>query len=122
MKTKAVSFTNHLDLDRVGVMGHSAGGTAAIEFCRIDKRCKAGVDLDGWYDQAIGHEPLQQPLLLMFGSKSLEVTELSTEYLKRKELTRERYYEREQNIADHKKELCKNKNCSMIISSRGKPH
>lgn len=108
-------FYHHLDLDRVGVMGHSAGGTAAIEFCRIDKRCKAGVDLDGWYDQAIGHEPLQQPLLLMFGSKSLEVTEPSTEYLKRKELTRERYYEREQNIADHKKELCKNKNCSMII-------
>jgi pimeloyl-ACP methyl ester carboxylesterase len=71
------TFYNHLDLDHIGVMGHSAGGTAAIELCRTDDRCKAAIDLDGWYDQAIGHEPIQQPLLLLFGSKSIDITELS---------------------------------------------
>ena len=108
-------FYKRLDLDRVGVMGHSAGGTVAIELCRADSRCKAAVNLDGWYDQAIGQEPIVQPLLLMFGSKSIEVTEPTAEYLKRKELTREKYYEREEAIEAHKKALCSSPNCAMII-------
>ncbi len=108
-------FYKRLDLDRIGVMGHSAGGTAAIEFCRIDNRCKAAANLDGWYDHVIGHEPLKQPLLLMFGSKSIEVAEPTLDYLKRKELTREQYYERERKITEHKEELCKESQCSTII-------
>lgn len=52
----------------------------------------------------------------MFGEKSIEVTEPSAEYLKRKGLTREQYYEREHTIQKHKKELCsENSKCSMII-------
>ena len=108
-------FYNRLDLARIGVMGHSAGGTSVIEFCRSDNRCKAVADLDGWYDHIIGNEPLKQPLLLMFGSKSIEVSEPTSEYLKRKEITRDQYYEREQKIANHKQELCKEPHCSMII-------
>lgn len=108
-------FYNKLDLERVGVMGHSAGGTASIEFCRTDERCKAAADLDGWYDHIIGQEPIHKPLLLLFGQKSVEVTEPSAEYLQRKELTREQYFEREQKIAEHKKALCSEQHCSMII-------
>jgi len=108
-------FYKRLDLARIGVMGHSAGGTASIEFCRTDNRCKAAADLDGWYDHVIGNEQLKKPLLLMFGSKSIEVSEPTPEYLKRKEITREQYYEREQKIANHKQELCKEPHCSMII-------
>ena len=108
-------FYHHLDLDHIGVMGHSAGGTASIEFCRSDSRCKAAADLDGWYDHIIGHEPLKQPLLLMFAEKSLEIGEPTPEYLKRKELTREGYFEREKNIAEHRKALCNTSNCAMII-------
>lgn len=108
-------FYTHLDLDRIGVMGHSAGGTAAIEFCRSDDRCKAAADLDGWYDHVIGQEPLKQPLLLMFGSKSIERGEPTTEYLQIKGITREQYFEREQKIADHRKKLCSAPTCSMVI-------
>ena len=96
-------------------MGHSAGGTASIEFCRSDNRCKAAIDLDGWYDQAIGLEPINKPLLLMFGSKSLEVSEPTSEYLKRKELTREQYFEREKNVDEHIKKLCSVPTCSFVI-------
>ena len=108
-------FYNRLDLNNIGVMGHSAGGTAAIEFCRIDDRCKAAVDLDGWYDHIIAHEPLKKPLLLIFGSKSIEISEPTPEYLKRKELSREQYFEREQKIADHRKELCSISSASMVV-------
>ena len=36
-----------LDLSRIGALGHSFGGNAAIEWCRVDERCRAAVNLDG---------------------------------------------------------------------------
>jgi predicted dienelactone hydrolase len=108
-------FYNRLDLDHLGIMGHSAGGTAAIEFCRVDKRCKAAVNLDGWYDHIITSTPLAVPLLMMFGEKSIEIIEPSQEYLQRKELTKEQYFAREDAIVAHKEQLCKGDNCKMVI-------
>ena len=36
-----------LDLARVGAAGHSMGGVASGQFCVEDRRCKAGLNLDG---------------------------------------------------------------------------
>ena len=108
-------FYHYLNLNQIAAMGHSAGGTASIEFCRNDNRCKAAIDLDGWYDEVIGHKPINKPLLLVFASKSIEVTEPTPEYLKRKELTREQYYKREKNIKEHKERLCSAPTCTMVI-------
>lgn len=36
-----------LDLSRLGVAGHSMGGVVAGQFCVEDRRCKAGLNLDG---------------------------------------------------------------------------
>src|SRR5262249_54071154 len=33
-------FSNRLDMSRVGLFGHSFGGAAIAEFCRVDPRCK----------------------------------------------------------------------------------
>ncbi|MFF4403019.1 alpha/beta hydrolase family protein [Streptomyces sp. NPDC001404] len=41
-----------LDLRRVGVYGHSAGGTAAAEAMYEDRRIGAAVNLEGYLDQA----------------------------------------------------------------------
>jgi len=40
-------FTGRLDLQRVGVFGHSLGGATALQFCHNDSRCKAGIEVDG---------------------------------------------------------------------------
>jgi len=103
-----------LDLQQVVVMGHSAGGTAAIKFCRSHPECKGAIDLDGWYDQCIGDEPLKQPLLLISGSKIDTVVEPTPEYLARKELTREQYYVNEAAVVRHKRRLCQPPGCSLI--------
>lgn len=100
-------FYTRLDLHRIGIVGHSAGGTAAIETCRVDSRCKAAINLDGWYDHVIGWEPLKVPLLMLFaGAEPTEISEPTAEYLKRKHLTREQYFDRERTIAQHKRQLC----------------
>ena len=39
-------FFQKLDMNRVGVYGHSTGGGAAIQFCGTDPRCKAVLGMD----------------------------------------------------------------------------
>jgi len=40
-------FAGRLDTDRIGVLGHSMGGTASGQVCLTDQRCKAGINMDG---------------------------------------------------------------------------
>jgi predicted dienelactone hydrolase len=61
-------FSGRLDLDQVGVLGHSIGGGAAVEACWLDPRCKAGLAMDAWlipYDRQIPYQGLRQPFLYM---------------------------------------------------------
>lgn len=59
-----------LGLDRVGVYGHSAGGTAAAQALHEDRRIAAAVNLEGYLDQMDGEllpvawQGTDRPLLL----------------------------------------------------------
>jgi predicted dienelactone hydrolase len=62
-------LTGILDLERVGVFGHSTGGGAAVEFCGRDLRCKAGLGMDAYLkpvSETVLEEGLRQPFLFMF--------------------------------------------------------
>ncbi len=41
-------FYKKLDLNLVGLLGHSHGGAVVTDFCQKNKLCKAGVNMDGW--------------------------------------------------------------------------
>jgi hypothetical protein len=60
-------FGGRLDLDRLGALGHSFGGNAALEWCRADARCRAAVNLDGaiWTD--LGKVGLDRTALQVLG-------------------------------------------------------
>jgi pimeloyl-ACP methyl ester carboxylesterase len=55
----------HIDLSRVGMLGHSLGGAAALEACRADSRFKACVDLDGAPFGKVTQEGVKRPTLVM---------------------------------------------------------
>lgn len=59
-------FTGRLDLNAMGVMGHSFGGASAAQICRLDRRCKAGVNLDGSPYGDVIQTGLRQPFLYMW--------------------------------------------------------
>ena len=59
-------FAGHLDLSRVGVWGHSFGGAAAAETCRLDVRCKAGINLDGTPYGEVVRAGLDQPFMSLW--------------------------------------------------------
>lgn len=61
-------FANRLDLQRIGLFGHSTGGGAIVKVCTADSRCKAGLGMDAWVepltDETIA-QGLTQPFLFM---------------------------------------------------------
>ncbi|MFO7585525.1 MAG: hypothetical protein R6W69_12405, partial [Anaerolineales bacterium] len=62
-------FSGLLDLERIGAMGHSTGGGAAIQFCANDPRCKAGLGMDAFMTpvaESTIENGIQQPFLYLF--------------------------------------------------------
>jgi predicted dienelactone hydrolase len=64
-----------LDVTRIGSFGHSFGGATALEFCRIDTRCRAAANLDGGLYGEIVTQPAVRPLLLMSSAESKQYTD-----------------------------------------------
>jgi len=71
-------FNQSIDLDKVGVYGHSTGGGAAIQFCGIDSRCKAVLGMDPFM-RPIASEiianGISQPAFFMFSQAWTDLTE-----------------------------------------------
>ena len=54
-----------LDLDKIGIIGHSFGGAVAGQMCITDSRCKAGVNLDGLQIGDMIDRPLDKPFMFI---------------------------------------------------------
>ncbi len=62
-------LANSLDLERVGIFGHSFGGATTIVTCAVDKRFKAGLAMDGCIaDEQI--RSINRPLFVMQAPRS----------------------------------------------------
>ncbi len=62
------SFSGLLDMERVGVIGHSTGGGTAVEWCAEDDRCRAGFTMDAWLEpvsRSVIEAGLEQPFLFL---------------------------------------------------------
>jgi len=64
-------FQNKLDLDRIGVFGMSLGGLATSVICSMDKRIKAGLNMDGAFPEASVHGKYHTPFLYLSGERYL---------------------------------------------------
>ncbi len=71
-------FAEKLDLERVGVYGHSTGGGAAIQFCGVDSRCKAVLGMDPFMrpvSAEVIESGVSQPSFFMFSQGWAELTD-----------------------------------------------
>ena len=59
------TLLERVDSGRIGLMGMSLGGAAVIDLCKIDARCRAGVNLDGGLFGHYQRQPLRTPFLSM---------------------------------------------------------
>lgn len=65
-------FTDRLNLDEVGVFGHSFGGASALQFCHDDPRCRAGIDIDGRLFGNAVQTGLDKPFLFLMSDHAGE--------------------------------------------------
>ena len=65
-------FIGRLDMQRLGMFGHSFGGAQALQFCHDDPRCKAGIDMDGAPYGSVVQEGLKQPFMFILSDHSRE--------------------------------------------------
>lgn len=56
-----------MDLQRIGIVGHSLGGALAAHFCSISTRCKAGIDIDGDLKGSVPAAGIEQPFMFIVG-------------------------------------------------------
>ncbi len=54
-----------LDLNKIGIFGHSFGGAAAAQACAIDPRLKAGMNMDGLLFGSAAQHGASQPFFFM---------------------------------------------------------
>jgi len=62
-------YFKKLDMERIGVYGHSTGGGAAIQFCGVDPRCKAVLGMDPFMrpvSAEVIENGISQPSFFMF--------------------------------------------------------
>ena len=65
----------HMDLQRLGMFGHSFGGATALEFCHQDSRCKAAIDMDGIPFGSVVPEGLSKPGMFLLSDHSREMAD-----------------------------------------------
>ncbi|MFK4475104.1 putative dienelactone hydrolase [Paenibacillus sp. RC73] len=65
-------FEGKLDLEHVGIFGHSYGGATTAETLAQDQRFKAGVSLEGGFWGTVAHTGLQQPFMYMMTGTTAE--------------------------------------------------
>jgi predicted dienelactone hydrolase len=63
-------LASRLDLGRLGALGHSMGGVTSGQFCLEDRRCRAGLNLDGipQYGTMIDQR-LSVPFLMVYSAR-----------------------------------------------------
>jgi predicted dienelactone hydrolase len=77
----AGKFTGRLDLQRLGMFGHSFGGAQALQFCHDDARCKAGIDIDGAPYGSVIQEGLKQPFMFLLSDHSRDLADPSSKQI-----------------------------------------
>jgi predicted dienelactone hydrolase len=63
--TPGTMWSQRLDLTRLGDFGHSFGGATAAQVCQLDRRCKAGIDLDGALFGPVVQTGLEKPFMVI---------------------------------------------------------
>jgi predicted dienelactone hydrolase len=65
-------FRKKLDLEKIGMLGHSLGGATAAQVCRQDGRIKAGVNMDGPLFGSNATEGFSKPFMFILANETMK--------------------------------------------------
>lgn len=91
------AFEGKLDMDNIGMMGHSFGGATAFNAAYSNPRIKAGINMDGSLYNVNGKQAISKPFLFMESSSFMNIKnkalsgKISDEEIKNSGLTKEEF-------------------------------
>lgn len=90
---RAVKFKEKIDLNNIGIMGHSFGGATAFNAFYNNKKIKAGIDMDGSLYEMGNKDKIAKPFMFMQSEDSIRQKnkEIMNDELKRGKLSRDKY-------------------------------
>lgn len=68
-------FTGKMDMGRIGMLGHSYGGSTAAQAMLEDTRILAGINMDGPIHEPVASKGLDRPFMFMLNADFLNVSE-----------------------------------------------
>ncbi|ANY67530.1 acetylhydrolase [Paenibacillus sp. BIHB 4019] len=92
-------FTGHIELEQIGMFGHSFGGATTVQMLMDEPRIKAGINMDGvlFGEKRIPSQGVGKPFLMISADETVAGTSaMSDEYIADMGTTRpevEKYYE-----------------------------
>ncbi|WP_152396622.1 alpha/beta hydrolase family protein [Paenibacillus guangzhouensis] len=64
-------FTGKIDMDHIGMLGHSFGGAVTLQMIKNDPRVKAALSMDGgFYGPPVSDKGLGKPFLMMYAEET----------------------------------------------------
>lgn len=73
-------FAGKIELDKIGVLGHSYGGATMAETCVNENRIKAGINLDGFqHGSLIDGGEIHQPFMIFYNGNSHKMNDFMYE-------------------------------------------
>ncbi|WP_433922574.1 alpha/beta hydrolase family protein [Paenibacillus taichungensis] len=74
-------FNGHMDLDNIGMFGHSFGGATTVQMLMDDPRVKAGMNMDGvlFGEKRIPAEGVGKPFLMMSADTTVAGTSVMSD-------------------------------------------
>ncbi|TKI53375.1 hypothetical protein FC756_24190 [Lysinibacillus mangiferihumi] len=83
-------FTGRMDMDRIGIFGHSYGGSTAAQTLLDDRRISAGINIDGPLHEPVASKGFEQPFMfildedyLYLSDEEIQYTNITTEEFKK---------------------------------------
>jgi hypothetical protein len=75
--SELAKLLERVDANRIGLLGMSVGGATVIDTCKVDTRCRAGLNLDGALFGQHQRQPLQTPFLSVISAPNKKYDEHS---------------------------------------------
>jgi len=70
-KDTAGRFTGRIDLERIGMLGHSFGGAVTVQMLQNDSRVKAALSMDGgFYGPPVSVKGFGKPFFMMYSDET----------------------------------------------------
>ncbi len=90
-------FTGKMDIDRIGIFGHSYGGSTAAQVLLDDSRFSSGINIDGPLHEPVASSELEKPFMFILDDDYLYITD---EEIKYTNVTPEEFHEYHNKITE----------------------